>query len=142
MKISTRNVLNGKVTAIKRGAVNSEVEMTIAGGHRIVAIITNESVEALGLINGRNAFALIKAPLVAIGKDIAGMKFSTRNILEGTIKDITHGSVNGGVTIDLPGGNLMEAIVTEHSIAELKLKVNDTVTAFFKASHVIVAVTD
>ena len=140
MKVSARNVLSGKVTAVKRGAVNSEVELTMAGGHRIVSIITNESLENLGLTEGKEAFALIKAPLVVLGKDIAGMKFSTRNILEGTIKNIVHGSVNCEVALELKGGAVIESIVTERSIAEMGLKTGDKATALFKASSVVMAV--
>jgi molybdate transport system regulatory protein len=40
MKISARNVIEGKVKSIKEGAVNSEVVLQIANGTEIVSIIT------------------------------------------------------------------------------------------------------
>ena len=49
MKTSARNQFLGKVTAIKKGAVNDEVDLEIAGGLKIVAIVTHESTEGLGL---------------------------------------------------------------------------------------------
>ena len=140
MKTSARNVLSGTISAVKRGAVNAEVDMVLPGGHQIVAVITNASVDHLGLAVGNQAFALIKAPLVILSKDIAGMRFSARNLLEGTVKNILEGAVNAEVTLELAGGLQLSAIVTEASIAGMALKSGDKVTALFKASSVILAV--
>ncbi len=69
MKISARNVLKGKVTSVKVGAVNCEVVLEIAGGTEIVAIITKASVESLKLAKGKSAYAIIKASSVMVGVD-------------------------------------------------------------------------
>jgi molybdopterin-binding protein len=69
MRTSARNTFSGTATRLTKGAVNSEIELTLAGGERIVAIITNGSVDALGLSLGANATALIKASWVILGKD-------------------------------------------------------------------------
>ena len=140
MKTSARNVLSGTISAVKRGAVNAEVDMVLPGGHQIVAVITNASLEHLGLTVGSQAFALIKAPLVILAKEIAGMKFSARNLLEGTVKHIAAGAVNAEVTLELTGGLQLNAIVTEASIASMGLKAGDQAAALFKASSVILAV--
>jgi molybdate transport system regulatory protein len=114
--------------------------MVLPGGHQIVAVITNASLDHLGLAAGSQAFALIKAPLVILAKDIAGMKFSARNLLEGTVKNILEGAVNAEVTLELAGGLHLSAIVTEASIAGMGLKAGDKAAALFKASSVILAV--
>ena len=67
MKISARNVLKGKVLAIKKGAVNAEVVLLIAPGVEIVSIITLPSVRALGIKKGAEAYAIVKASSVMIG---------------------------------------------------------------------------
>src|SRR5690606_13433594 len=59
MKTGARNQCLGKVTEVKRGSVNDEVELEVAGGHRIVAIVTHGSAEGLSLQPGAEAFALI-----------------------------------------------------------------------------------
>jgi len=59
--------LKGKVVVVTAGAVNSEVEIEIAGGHRIVATVTNGSVKSLGLTKGATAWALFKAGSVILG---------------------------------------------------------------------------
>jgi len=69
MKISARNILKGKVVKIVHGAVNSEVTIELPGGSRLVSIITNSSVENLGLTEGKEAYAIIKASNVMVGVD-------------------------------------------------------------------------
>ena len=140
MKISARNMLQGKVASVKKGAINAEVALALPGNHTIIAVITNESLEKLGLTAGVEAYALVKAPLVIITTDIQGMKFSTRNVLEGTVKKVTHGTVNSEVSLELAGGIILSAIITEQSIESIGLKVGDKASALFKASSVILAV--
>jgi molybdopterin-binding protein len=67
MKISARNVLKGKITAIKKGAINVEVNIRVAPGVDIVSVITMESAKGLGLKKGGEAYAVIKASSVMIG---------------------------------------------------------------------------
>ena len=69
MKISARNVLEGKVKSVNHGSVNSEVTITLAGGDEIVSIITKTSVENLGLSSGKDVYAIIKASNVMLGVD-------------------------------------------------------------------------
>jgi molybdate transport system regulatory protein len=66
-KISARNVLAGKVADLKDGAVNSEVGIRLPGGTIIVASITKASVEALGLKEGDDVSAIVKASHVMVG---------------------------------------------------------------------------
>ena len=66
MKISARNVLQGRVVRIEQGAVNCEVTLEIAPGVEIVSIITKSSVESLGLAVGGAACAVIKSSSVMI----------------------------------------------------------------------------
>jgi molybdopterin-binding protein len=68
MKISARNQLHGKITAVHKGATTSHVEIEV-GGTKLTASITNESVETLGLKAGQDAYAVIKASDVMIGID-------------------------------------------------------------------------
>jgi len=69
MKISARNVLKGKVKAVKHGAVNSEVVVELAGGIEVVSVITKTSAESLGLAPGKDVYAVIKATNVMIATD-------------------------------------------------------------------------
>jgi molybdate transport system regulatory protein len=69
MKLSARNVLKGTVVKITRGAVNAEVVIRLEGGTEMVSIITNASVESMGLKENQPAYAVIKASSVMIAVD-------------------------------------------------------------------------
>jgi molybdopterin-binding protein len=68
MKLSARNVLAGKVRDVKKGATTAHVKIELAGGPVITASITNEAVDELALKAGDEAFAVIKASEVMVGK--------------------------------------------------------------------------
>jgi molybdate transport system regulatory protein len=140
MLTSARNEFAGKVAAINEGAVNDEIEITLTGGDRIVAVITRTSTASLGLKVGVDALALVKAPWVILSVPDNGIKLSTRNRLEGTVKSVKPGAVNTEVEVSLKGGQTLAAIVTQESAQSLGLAVGKPVLAFFKASHVIVGV--
>jgi molybdopterin-binding protein len=69
MKISARNVLKGKVKAVKHGAVNSEIVVELPGGIEVVSVITKTSAENLKLAKGKDVYAVIKATNVMIAID-------------------------------------------------------------------------
>jgi molybdopterin-binding protein len=69
MKLSARNMLKGKVKEIKNGVVNSEVIIELKGGETVVAMITKESTESLGLAVGKPVYAVIKASNVMVAVD-------------------------------------------------------------------------
>jgi molybdate transport system regulatory protein len=140
MKTSARNHFFGKVSKVAGGAVNDEVELTVAGGHTITAIVTHGSTEELGLAVGVEAFALIKASSVILVADEGGVKFSARNRLSGTVARIQPGAVNTEVVIDLKGGGSIAAVITNDSAIHLGLAVGVNSTAIFKASSVILGV--
>lgn len=141
MKTSARNQFFGTVSRIVRGAVNDEIVLDIAGGQELVAIVTHESTETLGLRAGGQAFALVKSSSVIVVKADEGARFSARNRLSGTVARLVPGAVNTEVVIDLAGGGTVAAIITNESVGTLALKEGDRATALFKASSVIVGVT-
>jgi molybdate transport system regulatory protein len=142
LKTSARNNLLGTVTHVRHGAVNDEVVLEMPGQASIVASITHASVEALGLAPGVQAIALIKASWVIIGLPGDGVRLSARNQLHGRISAITEGAVNTEVTLTMPGGSTLTAIVTVASARELGLAKGIEAVAIFKASSVILGVLD
>jgi molybdopterin-binding protein len=69
MKISARNLLQGKVKAIIPGSVNSEVIIELPGGQQITSVVTKESVASLQLAVDKPVYAIIKASNVMLGVD-------------------------------------------------------------------------
>jgi molybdopterin-binding protein len=68
MKISARNQLAGTVTGINRGEAIANVEVDVSG-QRLVASITVEAVQELGLQEGSRVTAVVKASDVMIAVD-------------------------------------------------------------------------
>lgn len=66
MKISARNILEGTVVEVVRGATTAHVRLEVSPGTIITASITNEAVDQLGLAAGQPASAVIKASDVMI----------------------------------------------------------------------------
>ena len=69
MKISARNTLKATVKQVVMGSVNTEVTLEIAPGIELVSVITKASAENLGLAEGQEAYAVIKASDLIIGVD-------------------------------------------------------------------------
>jgi molybdopterin-binding protein len=68
MEISARNQLRGRITEVRLGAVMAEVTIDIGGSHSLVSAITRASAESMGLREGVEVVAVIKATEVLIGK--------------------------------------------------------------------------
>lgn len=67
VRFSARNQLTGKVKAVEKGAINSEVSIELPGGTVIYSVVTNQAVAELGLAVGAPATALIKASHIVLG---------------------------------------------------------------------------
>ncbi|HWE72022.1 MAG TPA: TOBE domain-containing protein [Stellaceae bacterium] len=67
-KLSARNQIKGKIVGVEKGTTTAHVRMDIGGGVTITSSITNEAVDELGLKVGDEAWAVIKASDVMIGK--------------------------------------------------------------------------
>lgn len=140
MKVSARNIFAGTISELTKGAVNAEVKLSLKGGNELVSVITNESVENLGLHVGGDVYAIIKASSILIGKDLEETKLSTRNILPGKIIKLIEGAVNTEVILELSGGNTISAIITNASAESLSLRERDNVCAICKSSDIILGV--
>ena len=140
MSVSARNVFKGQVSAIKNGAVNAEVELNLGGGDRIVAIVTEGSLQDLGIAVGKEAIAYVKAPWVMLLSGQPTVRFSARNQLAGKVVRLEKGAINAEVGIELAGGAVVYAVVTNDAVEELGLAIGTPTTALFKASHVILGV--
>ncbi|HBL17404.1 MAG TPA: molybdenum-dependent transcriptional regulator [Elusimicrobia bacterium] len=140
MKTSARNQFLGRVSRVRRGAVNAEVELRLKGQDRLTAIITKGSLDDLGLKVGQDAIALVKAQWVMLAADSKELQVSARNKFRGTAERVARGAVNTEVVLRLAGGDRLAAIVTVESERALKIKAGTKLWAFFKASSPILAV--
>ncbi|MEW6080358.1 MAG: TOBE domain-containing protein [Bacillota bacterium] len=68
MKVSGRNKLSGMVQSIKRDGILAQVTVAVPGPGTVVATITGDAVDDLGLKEGDSVQALVKATNVMIMK--------------------------------------------------------------------------
>lgn len=69
MHISASNTIKGRVVRVHKGAVMSEVYIQVADGIELMSIISNASVDRLGLQEGKECYAVIKATDIMVGTD-------------------------------------------------------------------------
>jgi len=72
MKLSTRNRLPGTITEVVKGEVAAKVSLRVGDNH-MVALVTRESAEELGLEVGQEVTALVKATDIMILTDEGGL---------------------------------------------------------------------
>ena len=138
MKTSARNQFVGPISSLREGAVSFEVCLRLDEKNEITAMITRESAENLGLAIGKEVHAFIKAQSVILMTD-PEIRTSARNHLWGEVTRVHDGAVNSEITLTLPGGRTVTAIITCDSVASLGIREGMQACAIFKASSVILA---
>ncbi|MCB1920301.1 MAG: TOBE domain-containing protein [Candidatus Competibacteraceae bacterium] len=141
MKISARNQFKGRATVLHIGKINADVSVDIGGGDRITASITSKSLEYLGIRDGVDVYALVKASSVMVMAAGTPLRLSARNQLRGIVVKCQKGTVNSEVAIQLAGGETMTAIITNESMDALELSEGTEAIAVFKSTGVILGVT-
>lgn len=66
------------------------------------------------------------------------MKLSARNLLKGRVVEVQKGQTTAHVRIELGGGAVITASITNEAVEDLDLKTGDEATAVIKASDVLV----
>jgi len=66
------------------------------------------------------------------------MKLSARNIVKGKVTSLVRGATTTHVKVDIRGGAVIPASITNEAVADLKLKKGDRAFAVIKASDVII----
>lgn len=136
IQTSARNQFLGSISAIELGAVNTEVCIELSETLSVVAIVTERSREEMGLALGASIMVLIKASSVTLAVGSIG-RVSARNNFSGHVSRIDRGTVNSDVSIDLGGSKTLSAVITNRSVDQLELEEAQAVSAFFKASSVM-----
>lgn len=136
MRSSARNQFMGSVVGLKKGPVDFEVTLRLSNTTQIIAMITKESAESLGILLDQELYALIKSSSVTIVTD-KRLKLSARNQIWGTIQAIHTGPINSEVVIDIEGNKSVCAVITTESAEQMQLSVGLEACAAFKASSVL-----
>ena len=136
-KTSARNRFFGKVTTVERGDIQSLVRLVTPAGHALVAVITNDSVDRLGLTAGRLLTAEVKAPWVVLERTDGQPASSAENQFHGAITGIRRGRVSSEIAVRIDEGTELCAIVSTAGWRQLGLNEHDQVRVLFNCFAVI-----
>jgi molybdate transport system regulatory protein len=136
LRTSARNRFVGTLSQLTTDGISAEATLRLDDRTQIVAMLTRESADALGLRPGAEAQALVKATAVMLGTG-AGLRTSAANQLWGGIERVHEGTVDAEVLLRLPGGLSLAAVITRASLERLGLAPGRHACAVFQASSVI-----
>jgi molybdate transport system regulatory protein len=136
-KTSARNTFFGKRQSIRQGDIQARIELLTIGGYRITTIITNDSLQRLGLKEGKLVTAEVKAPWVMLLKSGNENACSADNMLNGIVERITRGEINAEYLVRICDGTGVCSIVTSESSRLLALVEGDAVWVLFNGFSVV-----
>jgi molybdate transport system regulatory protein len=136
-RTSARNAFFGKIETLVRGDIQTRVEVSTPGGCRISAVITNHSLERLGLKTGSLVAAEVKAPWVTIHRSVDDPASSADNVLAAVVARVVRGKVTSEVVTRIADGTEICAILTRQSLERLAIEPADTVWVAFSAFTVV-----
>ncbi|MBN1611009.1 MAG: TOBE domain-containing protein [Polyangiaceae bacterium] len=138
-RTSARNLFVGHVAGIHPGEILSEVTLQTSEGYRVTSVITNPSLQNLGLEKGAAVTGMIKAPLVTISTGEDPPTTSARNVFGGRVTAIRSDGVMAEVVAELRGGVEVCALITAGSLKRMQLEVEDDAWVVFDTSAVILS---
>lgn len=136
-KTSARNSFLGKIKTLQKGDIQTIVELATLSGLLVTTVITNDSVQRLGLKKGKLIIAEVKAPWVTLQKSDADSACTAENKFAGVIQRIKTGGVTTEYVIRLSDGTEMCSITTAESSRRFNLKQGDEVWALFNSFSVV-----
>lgn len=139
-KTSARNTFFGKIGAVRRGDIQSLVELVTVGGDVVTTVITNNSLKRLGLKAGSLVTAEVKAPWVILQKAYSEPLCTAENMFHGEVTRILRGKLTTEFIVHIRDGTQLCSLVTEESRRKLDINKNDKVWVMFNSFAVILHV--
>lgn len=139
-KTSARNAFFGKIRAIHSGDIQSQVDLVTIGGDVVTTVITNNSLEKLGLKTGSLVGAEVKAPWVMLQKAKSRPSCTAENMFCGTVKQIVRGKLTTEYIVQIQDGTELCSLVTEDGGRKLDVEEEDKVWVMFNSFAVILHV--
>ena len=136
--IGARNVIKGRVSEIKLGAINGIVKVDVGGGIIISSNCSIESIEQLGLTVGKEVQVIIKAMEVLLANE--KLNIGARNQVEGTVCEVKRGAINCIVKIKTANDLVITANLSLESVDQLGIQEGKKAVAIFKAMNVLLMV--
>lgn len=139
-KTSARNTFFGKISAIRRGDIQSHLDLVTISGEPVVTVITNHSLERLGLKEGSLVTAEVKAPWVILQKAETRPMCTAENVFRGTVSRVLYGEVAAEFIVSTKNGLQLCSVISKQSAQELAIKKNEKVWVIFNCFAVVLHV--
>lgn len=139
-KTSARNAFFGKIQNIQRGDIQTRVKLTTIDGHSITTVITNDSLERLGLKQGGLITAEVKAPWVILQGGDTEPACSAENRFKGVLTKITRGKTSTECVVRISDATELCAVVSSAGSRHLELKEGNSVWVLFNCFSVVLHV--
>ena len=136
-KTSARNRFFGKIRSIRKGDIQTKVEMITVGGDMVTTVITNDSLSRLGLKAGSLITAEVKAPWVILQKSDKEPESTAENRFFGAIVRINKGEITTEYVVRIPDGTELCSIVTTENARQMGFQENDRVWVMFNSFSVV-----
>lgn len=139
-KSSARNTFFGKIGVVRRGDIQSQVELITVAGDVVTTVITNYSLKRLGLKQGSLVTAEVKAPWVILQKGPTPPSCTAENIFHGNVIQVVRGKLTTEFIVLTKAGTELCSLVTEKSRRKLDINEEDEVWVMFNSFAVILHV--
>lgn len=139
LQTSARNQLIGHVARMDLGAVNDLIHVVLPNGHALQVSITRESTRHLPLAPGSEVLLLFKAGALLLTRPQHTAGIALPNRLDGHISQILLGTVNSEVTLTLPQGIELHAMLDSGTLAALALQTGQEASALISPGDIILA---
>jgi molybdate transport system regulatory protein len=139
-KTSARNSFFGKIQSVRKGDIQSAVEMVTVSGDIVTTVITNDSLSRLGLKTGSLITAEVKAPWVILQKSGKEPASTAENRFIGTVERINRGKITTEFVVRIADGTELCSIVTTENAHRAGFHVNDQVWVVFNSFSVVLRI--
>ncbi|MBV8047065.1 MAG: TOBE domain-containing protein [Paludibacterium sp.] len=136
---SARNQFVGRIHSLTQGAVNDLVTVALPQGEKLQVSVTRESSRQMKLAPGGEVLAFFKAGAILIAHPQQAHRIALPNRLNGRIGQIQPGTVNSELTLELPHGLTLHAMLDTATLQCLALAPGAPATALISPSDIILA---
>lgn len=138
VKTSAPNQLFATITAIRVGAVNAEIRLTLKGGASLLATLSRGELKKLALTCDSDVLVLLNSADISLMNEVSPYQLAVQNQLLGTVIRIQHDEIEAEVILQLTGCETLAAHVTQDSVQHLALRCGTRLYAVFNSQAVIV----
>ncbi len=136
MQISARNQIQGNIEHIESDGLMSKIHVVLKSGHHMVSVITNRSVDILGLKCHDTVSAIFKSNTVRL-EALSDHNHKRENCFEGSVIQLDSGASRKEVVVDIGHEEHLISVLSTSALERLNLSPGSKVYVVINASDVM-----